>query len=437
MVQFDAYMADIDCLREEGDVRAPAFVRSGALAVAMAGAQVLPSLVAEARAYERKPEASTAVYEEVWRLARDKFYDPKLKGLDWEAMGNKHRAAYAAADTDAERSAAINALLAELGASHTRHYTKDETAYYELVDIFSYPLRRDIPKHFAGEKVRYAGIGMFTKVIDGKTFVSGVFPDQPAARAGLLAGDEIVAADGAPFAPVGSFRGKAGEKVTLKVRREANGELMSVTVAPQWIEPGDTFEAALRDSARIIEVDGKRIGYIRVWSYAGSEYQQELEEVLSEGKLKDADALVWDLRDGWGGAHPRYLSVFNTYGPTLALTGRSGSTNLVGYRWGKPVAMLVNGGTRSGKEVLAYGFKKNGFGKVIGERTAGALLAGTAFLLSDGSLLIMAVEDAAVDGERIEGKGVAPSIEVPFDFRYAAGKDPQLDKAIAVLAAGT
>ena len=136
--------------------------------------------------------------------------------------------------------------------------------------------------------------------------------------------------------------------------------------------------------------------------------RQLLEEVLSEGKLKDADALIWDLRDGWGGAHPRYLSVFNTYGPTLALTGRNGTTNFVGYRWGKPVAMLVNGGTRSGKEVLAYGFKKNGFGQVIGERTAGALLAGTAFLLSDGSLLIMAVEDAAVDGERVEGDGRCP-----------------------------
>ncbi|HEY8247668.1 MAG TPA: S41 family peptidase [Hyphomicrobium sp.] len=414
-------------------MRAPAFVRSGAVAVAVAGAQVLP--FTEARAYEPKSE-KTAVYEEVWRLARDKFYDPKMKGLDWEAMGNKHRFAYLAAKTDAQRSAAINALLTELGASHTRHYTKDETAYYELVDIFSYPLRRDIPKHFAGEKVRYAGIGMFTKDIDGKTFVTAVFPDFPAARAGLLAGDEIVAADNRPFAPIGSFRNKIGEKVTLQIRREANGDTRSITVEPHWIEPGETFQAALRDSARIIETNGKRVGYVRVWSYAGTEYQSLLEDVLSDGKLKDADALIWDLRDGWGGAHPRYLSVFNTYGPTLALTGRNGTTNLVGYRWGKPVAMLVNGGTRSGKEVLAYGFKKNGFGQVIGERTAGALLAGTAFLLSDGSLLIMAVEDAAVDGERVEGKGVPPSIEVPFDIRYAAGKDPQLDKAVAVLADG-
>jgi carboxyl-terminal processing protease len=373
----------------------------------------------------------------VWRIVRDKFYDPNLKGLDWQALGDKHRPAYVAANNEAQRSAAINDLLGELGVSHTHHYTKDETAYYELVDIFSYPLRRDIPKHFSGSKVRYAGIGMFTRDIGGKTFVNGTFPNLPAARGGLLPGDEIVSADGKPFQQIASFRNKIGEKVALKVRRKADGEPQDIAVEPQWIEPGETFEAALRDSARIIEVNGKRIGYVRVWSYAGNEYQRQLEEVLSEGKLKDADALVWDLRDGWGGAHPRYLSVFNTYGPTLALTGRNGTTNLVGYRWGKPVAMLVNGGTRSGKEVLAYGFKKNGFGQVVGERTAGALLAGTAFLLSDGSLLILAVEDAAVDGERIEGVGVAPSIEVPFDIRYSAGSDPQLDRAIGVLSDGT
>jgi carboxyl-terminal processing protease len=173
-----------------------------------------------------------------------------------------------------------------------------------------------------------------------------------------------------------------------------------------------------------------------VWSYAGQNFQNALEEVLSEGKLKDADALIWDLRDGWGGASPRFLNVFNPYGPTLTLTNRDGETGIVDFRWRKPVALLTNNGTRSGKEVLTYGFKKNGFGPVIGERTAGALLAATAFMLSDGSLLILAVDDAAVDGERLEGKGVAPTIEVPFDIRYAAGKDPQLDKAIEVLAEG-
>ena len=73
---------------------------------------------------------------------------------------------------------------------------------------------------------------------------------------------------------------------------------------------------------------------------------------------------------------------------------------------------------------------------MIGTRTAGALLAARAFLLYDDSLLLLAVDDVAVDGERLEGVGVAPTIEVPFPLRYAAGKDPQLDKAVEVLADG-
>jgi carboxyl-terminal processing protease len=384
----------------------------------------------------RSAQQDTQAFDEAWRIVRDKFYDRNLKGLDWEAVGNRHRADYQNAKTEAERSAAINAMLAELGASHTHHYTRDETAYYELADIFSYKLRREIPKYFSGDKVAYSGIGMFTKEIDGKTFISAVFPGLPADKAGLLLGDELVSADGAPFEPVASFRNKAGKAVALKVRRKADGPLIDVAVEPKQIEPAETFEDALKNSARIIEANGRRIGYVRIWSYADNDYQRALEEVLSDGKLKDADALVWDLRGGWGGAQPYYLNVFNPYGPTMTLTGRDGEAHVVNYRWRKPVGLLIDNGTRSGKEVLAYGFKKNGYGPVIGERSAGALLAATAFLLSDGSLLILAVEDASVEGERLEGKGVGPTIPVPFDIRYAAGKDPQLDKAIEVLAGG-
>lgn len=414
-------------------MRATAFVRSGALAVAMAGAQVLPLPLAEARPVSRTAQETTAVYDEVWRLVRDRFYDAKLRGLDWETLGDKHRTAYAAANSDAQRSAAINALLGELGVSHTRHYTPDETAYFELADIFRYPLRRELPKHFTGGTVQYTGIGMFTRNIDGKTFITAVFPDMGADRAGLLAGDEIVAADGKPFEPIGSFRDKAGEKVVMKIRRTADGETQNITVEPHAIEPAKAFHAALRSSARIIPINGKRIGYVRVWSYAGGNYHETLENVLSEGRLKDADALIWDLRDGWGGAQPGYLNVFSPLGPTLKLTGRTGAERIVDFRWNRPVTMLANGGTRSGKEVLAYGFKKNKFGEVVGETTAGALLAGTAFMLSDGSLLILAVQDADVDGERLEGNGVAPTVEVPFDIRYAAGKDPQLERALEIL----
>ena len=206
-----------------------------------------------ARADDTK--AKTEIFDEAWRTTRDKFYDRKLNGLDWDAVGDKHRAEYAAAKTDAERAAAINAMLAELGASHTHYYTKDEPAYYELADIFAGALRRELPKQFPGSKISYPGIGIFTKTIDGKTFVSGVFPGQPAAKAGLLLGDEIVS----PLTARPSSRSdhSATRSASRWRSRSAAPPMVlrqTLRVEPQNLDPGDTFESALKDSARIIEV---------------------------------------------------------------------------------------------------------------------------------------------------------------------------------------
>ena len=165
----------------------------------------------------------------------------------------------------------------------------------------------------------------------------------------------------------------------------------------------------------------------------GGSISGALEDLIGDGPLKDADALVWDLREGWGGAQPQYLDLFNPHSPTMKVTARNGKTDLVDVKWRKPVAALINGGTRSGKEVLAYGFKEYRLGELIGSRTEGAVLAATAFLIGDDGLLLLAVEDVLVDGRRLEGLGVEPTIEVAFDSRYAAGADPQLDRAVEVL----
>jgi carboxyl-terminal processing protease len=194
------------------------------------------------------------------------------------------------------------------------------------------------------------------------------------------------------------------------------------------------FLRGLQASARIIGTgNNAHIGYVHVWSYAGYRYQSALEDLIAHGPLRDADALVWDLRGGWGGAQPEYLDLFNPRAPTMQVTGRNGKTDLIDVKWRKPVATLINGGARSGKEVLAYGFKEYRLGELIGERTEGAVLAATAFLVRDEGLLLLAVEDVLVDGQRLEGIGVTPTIEVAFDSRYAAGSDPQLDRAVQVL----
>jgi len=249
-----------------------------------------------------------------------------------------------------------------------------------------------------------------------------------------MLGDQILAADGGPFGPVASFRGKVGTAVPLSIRRTRDGEPLSIAVTPADLHPNDMFLQGLKASARVMASDvGARIGYVHVWSYAGWQYQNALEDLIGDGALKDVDALVWDLRDGWGGAQPQYLDLFNPHSPTMKVTARNGDTDLVDVKWRKPVAALINGGTRSGKEVLAYGFKEYRLGELVGSRTEGAVLAATAFLVGDEGLLLLAVEDVLVDGKRLEGVGVEPTIEVAFDTRYAGGVDPQLERAVEVL----
>ena len=118
--------------------------------------------------------------------------------------------------------------------------------------------------------------------------------------------------------------------------------------------------------------------------------------------MKDVDGLVLDLRGGWGGAQPEYAELFVGGAPIMTYVGRDGREAFASFRWRRPVVVLVDEGTRSGKEVVTYGLKRQGV-RVVGTRTAGALLAARGFLLRDGSLLVLAVSDVRVEGERLEG----------------------------------
>jgi carboxyl-terminal processing protease len=407
-----------------------AFAAMGALAAWPASAETASESV------EAPAGSNLADFDQVWGLVRDRFYDSRLNGLDWQEQRVRYRPDAASARSREEAAAVINRMLAKLGASHTHYYTPEDPAYYQLADIFAGALEhRGLERVFPRGDVSYPGIGVFTEADgQGRTFTTGVIEGAPAHEAGVLVGDEILSADDRPFRPVDSFRGKIGAPVSLQIRRASGAAPVAISVKPADLHPNEMFLRGLKASARVIVTDKARIGYVHVWSYASRRIQSALEDLMADGPLKDADALVWDLRGGWGGAQPQYLDLFNPRAPTMQVKDRNGETGLVGVKWRKPVAMLINEGTRSGKEVLAYGFKEYRLGELIGHRTEGAVLAATAFLIGDDGLLLLAVEDVLVDGQRLEGVGVEPTIEVPFDWRYAAGGDPQLDRAVQVLA---
>lgn len=378
-------------------------------------------------------EAHLAVFDEVWQTVQEKFYDTTLHQRDWQAVRERYRPLAATAASSETLSTVLNQMLVELGASHTRHYTPSEPAYYQLLDIFARGLRRDLRQMFPDGTVTYPGIGIFTQQRGDKTFVSGILAGLPAAKAGLLVGDELVTVAGEPYQPIHSFAQRVGQEVPLQIRRTATGPVQDLVVVPERLQPNAAFLSAMKDSAHLIERGDLKLGYIHIWSYAGLQYQQQLEHELATGALKDAAALILDLRDGWGGAQPAYLDLFNSRAPIMTIRDRQGSTSVDNFKWRKPVVMLINSGTRSGKEILAQGFKTYGLGELVGTRTAGAVLAGRAFVLRDRSLLLLAVADVQVDGQRLEGVGVTPTIEVPFSLEYAQGHDPQLARAVEYL----
>ncbi|MBW4487630.1 MAG: peptidase S41 [Trichocoleus desertorum ATA4-8-CV12] len=403
------------------------------LVASLAGLLLISLLVLPA--VSKLAEPKSVVFEQAWQTVNEHFFDPKFNGIDWKATRSKYRPLIAQAHSMEAAADIINQMLSELQTSHTRFYTNSEPAYYQLLGIFkSDALWRQLRKFFPDGKVEYPGIGIFTQEINGQTFISAILNGSPAEKAGLRVGDRLLSTEDKPYQPIQSFVGKVGQAVKISIQRTPDSaSIQTIAVTPKQLDPTQLFLEAMQASTEVIEEGGKRIGYVHIWSYAGDRYQEQLERSLIYGNLRTADALILDLRGGWGGAIPEYLNFFTGKSPTLTQIERNGTKTDLDYRWHKPVVMLVNQGSRSGKEILAYGFQQYNIGPVIGSKTPGAVVGGRAFLMQDGSLLYLAVVDVLINGERLEGKGVQPDIEVPFQLAYAQGADPQKQKAIEVL----
>lgn len=379
----------------------------------------------------RQPAAYTDRFDEISRLVTESFYDSARIARDWPRLQTKYRPDLDSVSSERAFARLINRMLGDLGTSHTRYYTADDLDYYHLAAIFDFlPAVR---AQFGDSSVSYFSPGLLTREIDGQLFIAAVLPGGAAAQAGLLRGDELIAVDDKPGLPMRLLQQRGMAPLAFKIRRHAGDEPFAIALTPVAANPKAELLAAAQQSIRLIEAGRHRIGYIHLLSYAGEAYHQVLLDAMRAGPLREADALIWDVRDGWGGANPEYLQVFSSRVPVLAMRDRSGTLHLANPRWDRPVVMLINRGVRSGKELLAFGFKKLQIGTLIGERTAGATLGGRLFVLQDGALLYLPVVETLVDGVRLEGVGVAPDLAVPDSLPYSAGADAPLAAAVRVL----
>jgi carboxyl-terminal processing protease len=356
--------------------------------------------------------------QEITQIVRLNFYDAKT-GESW-AVSHDHYGSRV--ESRSEFISKTREALAQLKASHTGYYTPADPRYFGLLSIFGGALG-----------VRSTQVDSIGADFTEEGFTRVVFAGGPAEKAGLKRGDQILKADGKAFEPVLSLKDRAGRPVVLSVQRSADTLPMEIRVTPRKIDPGQEWLEAQEDGSTLIERDGATVAYVPLFSCAGERYMEALQDAIG-GKLHEAGALVLDFRDGWGGCNPEFVNVFDNAVPALTSIGRDGKEQRLDPQWRGAVFLLINRGTRSGKEVVSYALQKSRRAVLVGERSAGAVLGGKCFLLSDRSLLYLAVADFRVDGERLEGVGVVPDVRVPDVLPYAAGADPQRDRALDLAA---
>jgi len=405
---------------------------------------------ADAKESEGKRFNPAEYFDKVWGTINDEFWDPNFNGVDWEEAGKRYKPKALAAKDHESFAVIVNQMLAELKTSHNHYYTKWEPDYFTLQaalisDFLAVMKTSDTSviekiapgKYSSRANPHRIGIGIVTKQIDDHYYVSAVLASSPAEKAGMVIGDRLVKVNGQPFHPIRSFQNKAGQEVKLTIQRglsESTCRLIKVT--PLDKKERELFDIDTQARMKTIEHKGHRFSYIRLWWLGGWTMQKALDWGVDEADK--VEGIIIDIRDGFGaGPADEYIEPFLKNSSETVAHKEIGRTktfrSTVKFektdKFEKPVIIIINGGTRSAKEVLAYYFRKTKRGVLIGERTAGFVSGGGLERISGDSLLLYCKWMKVVDGKRLEGVGVEPDIDVPFDIRFAGGKDIQLERA--------
>jgi carboxyl-terminal processing protease len=180
------------------------------------------------------------------------------------------------------------------------------------------------------------------------------------------------------------------------------------------------FVDASAASARVLDLQsiGKRIAYYRIWA-ARDQIQRNFQQEMENFSESNIDALIIDLRGGFGGTSDDYLS----------------AVRFMRVQNPVPVYFLIDDSVRSGKELLAALVRRDGLGTLVGSTTAGYYLSGRMNRLLDNRyFLYVAVGTFPTPGTGdIEGIGVAPDIEVAPCRQHCNGSDPILDRVLQLI----
>ncbi len=274
----------------------------------------------------------------------------------------------------------------------------------------------------------FTGVGLEVQTDDGKIVVVSPIEGTPADRAGIRAGDTILAIDGEVVdhrnvsLTISRMRGPAGSPVQLTVARDGQPEPMDFDLLRSAVDV-HSVRSRLLDSG---------FGYARISRFTDTT-AKDLRRALVELNRETPDGLrglVLDLRDNPGGvleAAVEVADIFLEQGLIVTATGRTRDAtfrheavpgDLLG---GAPLVVLVNGGSASASEIVAGALQEQHRATIAGTRTFGKGSVQTVMPLSEGSAIKLTTSRYFTpSGASIQGLGILPDVSLPVGDPGAA-----------------
>ncbi|MBM2817706.1 MAG: ctpA [Parcubacteria group bacterium] len=376
-----------------------------------------------------------APFWKAWQVLDEKFVPTKIST---STLANS--ATSSATSTVQDRVwGAIGGLTASLGDPYTVFFPPEESKSFET----------EISGNFEG-------VGMEIGIKDGIVTVVAPLKGNPAQKAGILAGDKILAIDGQSTMSmsvdkaVKLIRGKVGTKVKITVAREGKKESLDFTITREIINI-PTVDTEIKGGKLAGGKDGKGekmidgvfiIKLYNFYSLSPNLFRDALREFIES----DSDKLILDLRGNPGGYLEAAVDMASWFLPLGKVVvsedfGKNAPSQIYrskGYNiFNKnlKMAVLVDGGSASASEILAGALKEHGIAKLVGTKTFGkGSVQEVVKITPETSLKVTIARWLTPLGNSISENGLTPDFEVKLtQEEFSKGKDPQTDKAIEVL----
>lgn len=269
----------------------------------------------------------------------------------------------------------------------------------------------------------FGGLGIEVTQEDGYVKVVAPMDDTPADKAGIESGDFITHVDGESVLgltlndAVELMRGPAGSEILITVVREGEAEPFDVTI--------------VRDKIHNIAVRGSTQGdvvVLRISTFSEQTLPQlevELEEQVAElGGMENVEGFVIDLRNNPGGLLTQAIKVSDSFLDKGEIVSTRGRNPAEGDRFnatvgdladGKPVVVLINGGSASASEIVAGALQDHRRAVVVGTKSFGKGSVQTVMpLRGNGAMRLTTARYYTPSGRSIQSLGVSPDIIVEY-----------------------